>query len=97
MSQPTNDEIRRQLGPTGKERCRIGSLIAVGVLLFGCGYKEKMDTVAAIDAQRETIVTARVPGYAGDVVEVKLEDGTRCAVMLGHNKGGISCDWKGAK
>ena len=31
----------------------------------------------------------------GSVTLVKLEDGTKCAVLIGYNKGGIHCDWKG--
>jgi major membrane immunogen (membrane-anchored lipoprotein) len=33
---------------------------------------------------------------AGSITEVRLEDGTRCAVLIGYNKGGISCDWQGS-
>lgn len=33
----------------------------------------------------------------GTIKEVYLEDGTRCAVLIGDRKGGISCDWKGGK
>lgn len=25
---------------------------------------------------------------------IYLEDGTRCAVFFGYNRGGLSCDWK---
>ena len=30
---------------------------------------------------------------SGAVTEILLEDGTRCAVLIGGYKGGISCDW----
>lgn len=30
----------------------------------------------------------------GTVQEIVLKDGTKCAVMVGYNKGAISCDWK---
>jgi len=30
----------------------------------------------------------------GNIVEVQLEDGTRCAVFDGYKAGGLSCDWK---
>ena len=33
-------------------------------------------------------------GTSAHVSLVKLEDGTRCAVVVGMYKGGISCDWK---
>ncbi len=33
---------------------------------------------------------------SADVRLVKLSDGTRCAVLIGSYKGGITCDW-GAK
>jgi hypothetical protein len=32
--------------------------------------------------------------WGGDVMEVTLKDGTRCAVLLGANRGGITCDWQ---
>ena len=35
----------------------------------------------------------RVQG--GSIVEVKLQDGTRCAVFDGFKAGGLSCDWEG--
>lgn len=34
-------------------------------------------------------------GYGeGEVKLVMLQDGTRCAVLIGYSKGGIHCDWK---
>jgi hypothetical protein len=33
-------------------------------------------------------------GTSAHVSLVRLEDGTRCAVVVGMYKGGISCDWK---
>lgn len=35
----------------------------------------------------------RVQG--GSIVEVQLQDGTRCAVFDGFKAGGLSCDWEG--
>jgi len=32
-------------------------------------------------------------GTHADVKEYYLADGTRCAVLIGFKKGGISCDW----
>jgi phosphopantothenate synthetase len=29
----------------------------------------------------------------GEVKVIALEDGTRCAVLIGSGKGAISCDW----
>ncbi len=29
-----------------------------------------------------------------EVTLIHLEDGTRCAVLVGTNKGALSCDWK---
>jgi len=29
----------------------------------------------------------------GEVREIALRDGTRCAVLVGGYKGGITCDW----
>jgi hypothetical protein len=39
------------------------------------------------------IAVASVASY-GEVREISLSDGTKCAVLLGSNKGAISCDWK---
>lgn len=33
----------------------------------------------------------------GQVREVKLTDGTRCALFVGYYKGGITCDWGSGK
>jgi hypothetical protein len=30
----------------------------------------------------------------GEVKLVVLEDGTKCAVLIGYNKGAITCNWK---
>lgn len=30
-----------------------------------------------------------------DVKLVALEDGTKCAVLIGDRKGALSCDWEG--
>lgn len=32
-------------------------------------------------------------GNYANVEEYHLPDGTRCAVLIGYQKGGISCDW----
>ena len=47
--------------------------------LFGCKVKEP-----DINAN----------GYTGNIKLTTLSDGTRCAVFLGHSKGGLSCNWK---
>ena len=30
---------------------------------------------------------------AGEVKLIRLTDGTKCAVLIGYQKGAISCDW----
>lgn len=32
-------------------------------------------------------------GGSSSVQEVTLKDGTRCAVLIGYQKGGIDCGW----
>lgn len=34
-------------------------------------------------------------GGAADVKLIELEDGTKCAVLIGYQKGALSCDWEG--
>lgn len=49
-------------------------------------------SVAACD--RTTTQTVSNGGGAAGIQLVTLEDGTRCAAMVGYQKGGISCNWK---
>jgi hypothetical protein len=36
-------------------------------------------------------------GGGGEVKTVTLKDGTQCAVLIGYQKGSISCGWKSSK
>lgn len=49
----------------------------------GCNLSRSAPTTPTVD---------NVNG--GNIVEVNLQDGTRCAVWDGFKAGGISCDWK---
>lgn len=44
-------------------------------------------------AQDESITVVHSVGY-NKVYEVKLSDGTNCAVLSGYYAGGIACDYK---
>lgn len=33
-------------------------------------------------------------GGSADVIEYYLDDGTRCAILVGAYKGSIDCNWK---
>ena len=65
------------------QKIRIKRLLisAVLVLLNGCGdYAAKKDEINV--------------GVNDVVYEIYLKDGTRCAVLQGYRKGGLSCDWR---
>jgi hypothetical protein len=36
-------------------------------------------------------------GGSASIQEITLTDGTRCAILVGYEKGAISCDWNGSK
>jgi hypothetical protein len=65
------------------------AVVCLGVLLFGvaCG-PDKAENAAKID-------------WLNEVVEVKptLQDGRQvtCLIYGGYQKGGLSCDWAGAR
>ncbi len=53
-------------------------------------------TIAALSGCTMTSPGAQdVSGSAGgaEVKVITLDDGTRCAVLVGYQKGAISCDW----
>ena len=52
---------------------------AIALLLAACSQQS---TVTSVDGAR------------ADVRMVTLEDGTRCAVLIGVYKGALSCDWR---
>lgn len=63
------------------------SILLTFVLLAGCGSSE-------FKTNGSTVMGA---GGSANVQEVVLSDGTRCAVLVGYQKGAISCDWNGSK
>jgi len=67
----------------------IAVLLLGSVAVTGCADKNSVSG--------QNSVTVRSDSYIGYVSEIYLEDGTRCAVMMGYYKGGLSCDWSGPK
>lgn len=65
-------------------------IILVLIGLAGC--KEQERTVNGKDT-----VNIATDGYDAAVRMVTTTDGTRCAVMVGMSRGGISCDWDGSR
>lgn len=56
-------------------------LLLIAALLFaGCADSPNLPTSSV--------------GTASGVKEIRLSDGTRCAVYSDYNKGGIDCEWK---
>ena len=55
----------------------------VGVLISSCAKSEGEKQAFVYD------------GFgSGEVHLITLEDGTRCAVLIGFSKGAIDCSWK---
>lgn len=61
-------------------------IILSTLVLAGCGAY----------ADTNGINVSGADGIAS-VQEITLKDGTRCAVLVGYQKGAISCDWNGSK
>jgi len=59
--------------------------LLISLALFGCGG-------APEKTANGTLVSSS--GGTAEVQEITLSDGTRCAVMVGVYKAGISCDWR---
>lgn len=74
---------------------KIHICIAFAILLSGC----KIETAKAEAPNNGVLVSSdEIAGsVAGLVKLVTLEDGTRCAVLIGTNKGAIDCSWKNDK
>lgn len=62
-------------------------LLCSVLALSACGYK--VEPVPNTDA-----IKVEALGSIGFVQEVTLKDGTKCAVLIGSQRGGISCNWK---
>lgn len=67
--------------------------IALVIILIGlAGCYEQRPTVKGKDS-----VNVATDGYDATVRMVTTTDGTRCAVMVGYGRGGITCDWEGSR
>lgn len=62
-------------------------LLILAGLLAACSE----GTAPATPPKRTNIAGS---GYSAEVAEVELKDGTRCAVLLGPSRGGITCNWR---
>jgi hypothetical protein len=70
----------------------VASIAIVGcVLVTACG-PSYVNTQTASDGS--IYINNRAGG--GSITEVRLKDGTKCAVLIGYSKGGISCNWQGS-
>jgi len=59
-------------------------LLLIVTALAGCSYAPE---------ETATGISVGAAGGSVEVQEVRLKDGTRCAVIIGYEKGAISCDW----
>lgn len=64
--------------------------LAAMITLAGCG--EQVAKKVGTDT-----VDVSLGGYSAYVRMVTTTDGTRCAVMVGMDRGGITCDWSKGK
>jgi hypothetical protein len=60
------------------------AIAMLALLLIGC---EDIDCVGCDDSD------GFLKGRA-DVQLLTLEDGTQCAVLIGHRRGALDCNWK---
>jgi len=66
-----------------------GILLILAIIgIAGC--HEQSPTAVGKDT-----VNVATDGYDAAVRMVTTSDGTRCAVMVGVGRGGITCDWEG--
>ncbi len=56
------------------------AMAVVVLILAGCGNSPGQDVTDGMGSGRVTMV--------------RLDDGTRCAVLVGYSKGAIDCDWQ---
>ncbi len=68
-------------------------VIASCALLTACS---PADLEPHVDTTQYGTTTVSIPQGHGMITEIRLADGTRCAVLIGSGKGGISCDWQGS-
>lgn len=59
-------------------------LLIIVITISGCGGTPTPGTETQVSNGKGS----------ADIKLVKLSDGTKCAILIGHNKGSITCDWK---
>lgn len=105
MKPTTRDRIEVAWEETATLRWILGSVLVlalgIGALLFV--HSGGLDTIAsAMFPGMSTPATAPADTTPqGDdgtaITEVRLSDGTRCAVMDANNGKALSCDWKASR
>jgi hypothetical protein len=68
--------------------------LLVPVMLTGCG---RSPSSSQVDEVNNRVIVRSGMGQSAEIVEAYLADGTRCAALIGGNKGGLTCDWTGPK
>lgn len=66
------------------------SMILMLAVLAGCHEQQR-------EQLGSDTVYVGTGGYSAYVRMVTTTDGTRCAVMVGLERGGITCDWRATK
>ena len=75
---------------------RLVSVVVLTLLLTGCDFPKEPEPkfLERLNESEIKAVGGRI-GTDGRVIEIRLEDGTRCVVFLHLEAGGIDCDWIG--
>jgi hypothetical protein len=68
----------------------VGAVLLASLLVLGTATNAGATTTAP--PARESAVLAL--GAADRLVVEELQDGTRCVVLIGPNRGGVDCDWR---
>ena len=73
---------------------KVGPLQIIGAGFFLLALAGCSDPVPQQRPVFGGVVVGDAYNGIGTVQTIQLEDGTRCAVLIGYRKGAISCDWK---
>ena len=68
----------------------LGAAVLVSLLLLGPPTRAAATTTPPL--LRDPVVLAI--GQGDRLVVQQLQDGTRCVVLVGPNRGGVDCDWQ---
>ena len=65
-------------------------VLAAAILLAACDERKA-------EQLGQHTVQVTTDGYSASVRMITTTDGTRCAILVGLERGGITCDWEGTR